>query len=144
VKTGGIVVIPADTPHPFFNAGDATLRRIEIHPSPRFYSDESHMRRFRILLAQSFFLFVQADDRDSFLNRYRSKSDVIYPERSRLTSGVHRMATAPVGVAFLVSFLRQLQVIPTQDVVQQLPVDAGLRSGRHLAASRRASLDNGL
>lgn len=36
VKAGGIVVIPAETPHRFVNSGDATLRQIDIHASPRF------------------------------------------------------------------------------------------------------------
>jgi mannose-6-phosphate isomerase-like protein (cupin superfamily) len=36
VKAGGIVVIPADTPHRFVNTGDTTLRQIDIHGSPRF------------------------------------------------------------------------------------------------------------
>ncbi|MFZ0918146.1 MAG: cupin domain-containing protein [Candidatus Udaeobacter sp.] len=36
VKAGGIVVIPANTPHRFVNSGDTTLRQIAIHTSPRF------------------------------------------------------------------------------------------------------------
>ncbi len=36
VRSGGIVVIPANTPHRFVNTGDATLRQIDIHASPRF------------------------------------------------------------------------------------------------------------
>ena len=36
VKAGGIVVIPAGCPHRFVNSGDATLRQIDIHASPRF------------------------------------------------------------------------------------------------------------
>lgn len=36
VKAGGIVVIPAETPHRFVNSGDTTLRQIDIHASPRF------------------------------------------------------------------------------------------------------------
>ncbi len=36
VKRGGIVVIPADTPHRFVNSGATTLRQIDIHASPRF------------------------------------------------------------------------------------------------------------
>jgi mannose-6-phosphate isomerase-like protein (cupin superfamily) len=36
VKAGGIVVIPADTPHRFLNSGATTLRQIDIHASPRF------------------------------------------------------------------------------------------------------------
>jgi quercetin dioxygenase-like cupin family protein len=36
VKAGGIVVIPANTPHRFVNAGETTLRQIDIHASPRF------------------------------------------------------------------------------------------------------------
>ncbi len=36
VKAGGIVVIPADTPHRFVNSGNTTLRQIDIHASPNF------------------------------------------------------------------------------------------------------------
>ena len=36
VKAGGIVVIPANTPHRFVNSGDTGLRQIDIHASPRF------------------------------------------------------------------------------------------------------------
>src|SRR5213595_2990749 len=36
VKAGGIVVIPANTPHRFVNSGDAILRQIDIHASPKF------------------------------------------------------------------------------------------------------------
>jgi mannose-6-phosphate isomerase-like protein (cupin superfamily) len=36
VKAGGIVVIPANTPHRFVNTGDTMLRQIDIHASPRF------------------------------------------------------------------------------------------------------------
>jgi mannose-6-phosphate isomerase-like protein (cupin superfamily) len=36
VKAGGIVVIPANTPHCFVNSGDTILRQIDIHASPRF------------------------------------------------------------------------------------------------------------
>ena len=36
VKAGGIVVIPAETPHRFVNSGDTILRQIDIHASPRF------------------------------------------------------------------------------------------------------------
>jgi mannose-6-phosphate isomerase-like protein (cupin superfamily) len=36
VKAGGIVVIPANTPHRFVNTGETTLRQIDIHASPRF------------------------------------------------------------------------------------------------------------
>lgn len=36
VKAGGIVVIPANTPHRFVNSGKTTLRQIDIHASPRF------------------------------------------------------------------------------------------------------------
>jgi quercetin dioxygenase-like cupin family protein len=36
VKAGGIVVIPANTPHRFVNSGDTTLRQIDIHASPKF------------------------------------------------------------------------------------------------------------
>jgi mannose-6-phosphate isomerase-like protein (cupin superfamily) len=36
VKSGGIVVIPANTPHRFINSGDTVLRQIDVHASPRF------------------------------------------------------------------------------------------------------------
>jgi mannose-6-phosphate isomerase-like protein (cupin superfamily) len=36
VTAGGIVVIPADTPHRFVNSGETLLRQIDIHASPRF------------------------------------------------------------------------------------------------------------
>jgi quercetin dioxygenase-like cupin family protein len=36
VKAGGVVVIPANTPHRFVNSGDTILRQIDVHASPRF------------------------------------------------------------------------------------------------------------
>lgn len=36
VTAGGIVVIPANTPHRFVNSGNTVLRQIDIHASPRF------------------------------------------------------------------------------------------------------------
>ena len=36
VKAGGVVVIPAGTPHRFVNSGETTLRQIDVHASPRF------------------------------------------------------------------------------------------------------------
>jgi mannose-6-phosphate isomerase-like protein (cupin superfamily) len=36
VQSGGIVVIPANTPHRFVNTGETKLRQIDIHASPRF------------------------------------------------------------------------------------------------------------
>jgi mannose-6-phosphate isomerase-like protein (cupin superfamily) len=36
VKAGGIVVIPAETPHRFVNSGNAVLRQIDVHASPTF------------------------------------------------------------------------------------------------------------
>jgi mannose-6-phosphate isomerase-like protein (cupin superfamily) len=36
VKSGGVVVIPATTPHRFINSGETILRQIDIHASPRF------------------------------------------------------------------------------------------------------------
>jgi mannose-6-phosphate isomerase-like protein (cupin superfamily) len=36
VKAGGIVVIPAETPHRFVNTGDTLLRQIDVHASPKF------------------------------------------------------------------------------------------------------------
>jgi mannose-6-phosphate isomerase-like protein (cupin superfamily) len=39
VEAGGIVVIPANMPHRFVNSGKTPLRQIDIHASPKFYSD---------------------------------------------------------------------------------------------------------
>lgn len=36
VTAGGIVVIPANTPHRFVNSGDTLLRQIDVHASPNF------------------------------------------------------------------------------------------------------------
>jgi mannose-6-phosphate isomerase-like protein (cupin superfamily) len=36
VSAGGIVVIPAETPHRFVNSGDTTLRQIDVHASAKF------------------------------------------------------------------------------------------------------------
>jgi mannose-6-phosphate isomerase-like protein (cupin superfamily) len=36
VKAGGIVVIPANTPHRFVNTGATLLRQIDIHASQKF------------------------------------------------------------------------------------------------------------
>jgi mannose-6-phosphate isomerase-like protein (cupin superfamily) len=36
VKGGGVVVIPAGTPHRFINSGHTILRQIDVHASPRF------------------------------------------------------------------------------------------------------------
>ena len=36
VNAGGIVVIPANTPHRFVNSGASILRQIDVHASPRF------------------------------------------------------------------------------------------------------------
>jgi mannose-6-phosphate isomerase-like protein (cupin superfamily) len=36
VNAGGIVVIPANTPHRFVNTGSGVLRQIDIHASPKF------------------------------------------------------------------------------------------------------------
>jgi len=41
VKSSDIVVIPANTPHRFANAGDTILRQIDIHASPRFIQTNS-------------------------------------------------------------------------------------------------------
>jgi quercetin dioxygenase-like cupin family protein len=35
-KAGGIVVIPANTPHRFVNSGDKILHQIDVHASPTF------------------------------------------------------------------------------------------------------------
>jgi len=39
VVAGEIVVVPPDTPHRFYNAGEDTLRQIDIHVSPRFVTE---------------------------------------------------------------------------------------------------------
>ena len=36
VKAGGVVIIPAGTPHRFVNSGQTPLRQIDVHASPRF------------------------------------------------------------------------------------------------------------
>ena len=36
VGAGGIVVIPANTPHRFVNSGATELRQVDIHAGPRF------------------------------------------------------------------------------------------------------------
>jgi mannose-6-phosphate isomerase-like protein (cupin superfamily) len=36
VQAGGIVVIPAETPHRFVSSGNAVLRQIDVHASPTF------------------------------------------------------------------------------------------------------------
>ena len=36
VQAGGIVVIPANTPHRFVNSGKSILKQIDVHASPRF------------------------------------------------------------------------------------------------------------
>lgn len=36
VKAGGIVVIPANTPHRFVNSGETFLRQLDVHASPNF------------------------------------------------------------------------------------------------------------
>jgi quercetin dioxygenase-like cupin family protein len=36
VQAGGIVLIPANTPHRFVNSGNAVLRQIDVHASPTF------------------------------------------------------------------------------------------------------------
>ncbi len=36
VNAGGIVVIPANTPHRFINSGETILRQIDVHASPKF------------------------------------------------------------------------------------------------------------
>jgi len=36
VQSGGIVVIPANTPHRFVNSGETILRQIDVHASPKF------------------------------------------------------------------------------------------------------------
>ena len=36
VQAGGIVVIPAGTPHRFVNSGDTLLRQIDVHASLKF------------------------------------------------------------------------------------------------------------
>ena len=34
-----IVVVPPNTPHRFFNAGQGKLRQVDIHVSPRFVTE---------------------------------------------------------------------------------------------------------
>ena len=41
VKAGGVVVIPAGTPHRFVNSGDSILRQIDIHASATFIQTNS-------------------------------------------------------------------------------------------------------
>ena len=36
VKAGAIAVIPSNTPHRCVNSGDAMLKQIDVHASPRF------------------------------------------------------------------------------------------------------------
>src|SRR5437588_12963354 len=36
VQAGGIVVIPANTPHRLVNSGSDVLHQLDIHPSPKF------------------------------------------------------------------------------------------------------------
>lgn len=40
VSAGGIVVIPAHTPHRFVNTGDQALRQIDVHASPKFIQND--------------------------------------------------------------------------------------------------------
>jgi mannose-6-phosphate isomerase-like protein (cupin superfamily) len=39
VHAGEIVVVPGDTPHRFYNAGQGILRQIDIHVSPKFITE---------------------------------------------------------------------------------------------------------
>jgi mannose-6-phosphate isomerase-like protein (cupin superfamily) len=39
VRAGDVVVVPAGEPHAFVNSGDAPLRQIDIHVSPRFSTE---------------------------------------------------------------------------------------------------------
>jgi mannose-6-phosphate isomerase-like protein (cupin superfamily) len=39
VRSGDVVIVPADTPHAFTNSGDGQLRQIDIHVSPRFETE---------------------------------------------------------------------------------------------------------
>lgn len=39
VQAGDIVLIPANQPHGFQSSGDAPLRQIDIHASPRFITE---------------------------------------------------------------------------------------------------------
>ena len=36
VRSGGIVIIPPNTPHRFINAGNTVLKQIDVHASPHF------------------------------------------------------------------------------------------------------------
>src|SRR5438132_4276034 len=59
VKAGGIVVIPANTPHRFVNSGNTTLRQIDIHASPRFIQTNL-ARRLRFIQQNQYSDFKQA------------------------------------------------------------------------------------
>jgi mannose-6-phosphate isomerase-like protein (cupin superfamily) len=39
VTGGHVVVVPAGEPHAFVNSGDAPLRQVNIHASPRFVTE---------------------------------------------------------------------------------------------------------
>jgi mannose-6-phosphate isomerase-like protein (cupin superfamily) len=39
VIAGDIIVIPAGTPHRFYNSGKSPLRQIDIHASPKFVTE---------------------------------------------------------------------------------------------------------
>jgi mannose-6-phosphate isomerase-like protein (cupin superfamily) len=39
VSAGEIVIVPPNTPHRFVNSGDAPLRQVAIHVSPRFATE---------------------------------------------------------------------------------------------------------
>jgi mannose-6-phosphate isomerase-like protein (cupin superfamily) len=39
VGPGDVVIVPPEEPHAFVNSGDAPLRQIDVHLSPRFVTD---------------------------------------------------------------------------------------------------------
>jgi mannose-6-phosphate isomerase-like protein (cupin superfamily) len=39
VRSGDVVIVPADTPHAFTNSGDGRLRQIDIHVNPEFETE---------------------------------------------------------------------------------------------------------
>ena len=40
VSAGNVVIVPANTPHGFKNAGDTILRVVSVHPSPHVVQED--------------------------------------------------------------------------------------------------------
>ena len=40
VEAGNFVIVPADTPHGFKNAGDTMLRVVSVHPNPHVIQED--------------------------------------------------------------------------------------------------------